>query len=439
MKTTFAVILSLFCLNLSSVRADDSDIFGANVEPNVMILIDTSGSMWDTIDSTSYDPKTDYTPQGYSTDVVYQRINGEYSIYKNKVNDVPNSNAQTALGAAGFWSGSIAGTNVSLSTGRFLNYQNCPPAECTGQEAKIDIARRVVTDLINYVDGVRFGVMNFVNHVDADPLFDATTGRGGMVAPIGTSRTDMAAGVQGINGSLWCCFTPTGEQLSDASDYFRGTYNVNSQTYPSPIQYACQPNFVIIISDGIQNGPLPVQDVATDVYSNLLTNDHSTLLDGIQNVIVHTVGFDITGNQVANDSLIDAAANGGGTFFPANNSAELSASLQDAIRQIIGSVFTFATPVVPTTSVTGSNRAYIAAVQSDPSSPSWRGFLKAYDRDTTDGSIRLDGNGKPDSTYLAWEAGDLLKQAHTDKYGVARGTAASRKIYYLGGGACEID
>ena len=75
-------------------------------------------------------------------------------------------------------------------------------------------------------------------------------------------------------------------------------------------------------------------------------------------------------------------------------------------RQIVGSVFTFATPVVPTTSVTGSNRAYIAAVQSDPSSPAWQGFLRAYDRDATDGSIRLDADGKPDSTYLAWEAGD---------------------------------
>ena len=57
-KTTIAVILSLLCLNLSSARADDSDIFGENIEPNVLLLFDSSGSMDSNIDSTIYDPKT---------------------------------------------------------------------------------------------------------------------------------------------------------------------------------------------------------------------------------------------------------------------------------------------------------------------------------------------------------------------------------------------
>jgi len=275
MISAVSLVVSLVLLGLSSARADDSDIFGANIEPNVMILIDTSGSMWDTIDSTIYDSQTNYSG-GYSTDVVYQRINDDYSIYKNSITDVPNSNAQTALGAAGFWAGTIAGTNVSLSTGRYLNYQTC--TTCTVTEQKIDIAKRVVVDLIKYVDGVRFGVMNFVNHVDADPDFDDTTGRGGMVAPIGTTRSAMETAVQDISGTIWCCWTPTGMQLSDASHYFKGDYDVNGETYPSPIQYSCQPNFVIIISDGLETGPLDVADVATNVYSNSTTNDHSSSL-----------------------------------------------------------------------------------------------------------------------------------------------------------------
>ncbi len=49
--TTIVVILSLICLNRSSVRADDSDIFGANIVPNVMILFDDSGSMTSNITS----------------------------------------------------------------------------------------------------------------------------------------------------------------------------------------------------------------------------------------------------------------------------------------------------------------------------------------------------------------------------------------------------
>jgi len=40
--------------------ADDSDIFGANIQPNVLILLDNSGSMDDVIDSIPYDDNTTY-------------------------------------------------------------------------------------------------------------------------------------------------------------------------------------------------------------------------------------------------------------------------------------------------------------------------------------------------------------------------------------------
>jgi len=416
-KTTIAVILSLLCLNLSSVQADDSDIFGANIEPNVMILIDTSGTMWNEIPSTSYDPATTYST-AYSgskqSAKVYKPNSNDtnYSVYSQTVAEVPNANAITALNEAGYWTGTIGGSNVSLFTGNYINFQNC--TTCTGTEQKIEIAKRVVSDLVKYVDGIRFGVMDFVNHVGVS---NELNGRGGMVAPIGTDRAAMVAAVDAITVTENCCWTPTGPQLYDAGQYFKGTYDVNGASYPTPIQYACQPNFVIIISDGIQTGPTLVEDEATNVYSNPLTNDHS-LLDGLQNVVVHTIGFDITGDTVANDSLIAAAANGGGTFFTANNSAELAASLQDAIRLVMGAVFTFATPVVPTTSTTGSTRAYVGAIQSDPDSVFWKGYLKAYDRQA-DGSILLNADGTPDSSQLAWEAGDVLNN-RTD----------ARKIYY---------
>ena len=36
--------------------ADDSDIFGANIQPNVTIIIDSSGSMAVQMPADSYDP-----------------------------------------------------------------------------------------------------------------------------------------------------------------------------------------------------------------------------------------------------------------------------------------------------------------------------------------------------------------------------------------------
>jgi len=38
-----------------AVFADDSDIFGANIQPNVVIMIDNSGSMADSAPSNSFD------------------------------------------------------------------------------------------------------------------------------------------------------------------------------------------------------------------------------------------------------------------------------------------------------------------------------------------------------------------------------------------------
>ena len=57
-------IVCIVFLNVSHVRlakADDSDIFGNNITPNVMILLDTSGSMSDDVGTlVAYAPATTY-------------------------------------------------------------------------------------------------------------------------------------------------------------------------------------------------------------------------------------------------------------------------------------------------------------------------------------------------------------------------------------------
>jgi len=183
-KTTIAVILSLLCLNLSSARADDSDIFGANIEPNVMILFDNSASMNSSIDSSAYNAATTYTSGTKIATKVYKPNGPDYSVYAQAVAEVLNSNAQTALSLVGFWTGTDGGTSVSLFTGNYLNYQAC--TSCNVSTAKLTIARQVAADIISYVDGVRFGVMRFRPNGAV------------MVAEIGTDRTSMATAVNNI-------------------------------------------------------------------------------------------------------------------------------------------------------------------------------------------------------------------------------------------------
>ena len=67
----------------------------------------------------------------------------------------------------------------------------------------------------------------------------------------------------------------------------------------------------------------------------------------------------------------------------------------------------FASPVIPSTSTTGSTRAYLASFQSDPARPFWRGFLKAYQRDAN-GQVPVDSNGVPLASALVWDAGQQL-------------------------------
>ena len=301
MKKTIAILQILSILlwnswNLTAVLADDSDIFGTNIQPNVLILFDSSGSMDDEIFSHPYASATVYnTPAPYTETKVYRKYTSKsscgslprpcYKVYKDTVAEVPNAAARDALHASpelatttGYWTGNIGGSSVDLFYGNYLNYLAC--TTCSILEAKIVIAKRVVGNIINNTNGVRFGVMKFSNN--------GTQGNGGagMVATMGTAKSTMITAINNINPSG---FTPLGEMLSDGGRYYRGETLRNGTTYTSPIQYACQPNFVILMTDGLQNGSLDVRDIATSRYNN----DHASWFTGMQNVIVHTVGFAI--------------------------------------------------------------------------------------------------------------------------------------------------
>jgi type IV pilus assembly protein PilY1 len=412
MKKTLAWILMLF-LGLGGhvpvIRADDSDIFGQNIQPNVMIFLDTSGSMADNAgtfvaynSNTTYcSPATSDCPLTYTSAVVYQFKNKKYTQYATTVDPPPanslTSSAKTALKTVGYWTGKINGSNVQLFLGNYLNYTGCSP--CDGQEPKIVIAKRVIGDLLTTTEGVRFGLMRFENSSQQN----SPAGSAKLVAQIGT---DVATIKTALNAMTSSGYTPLGEAATDVNSYFGGNKLIDGTQYPNPIQYSCQPNFVIMITDGMWNGNIDPQPVATTMYT---TDHYGTASDGKQNVIVDTVGFNLTGSDLqAVPVLQTMAKNGGGAFYTANNSVQLEQALQDAIRQIMAATFSFATPVVPTTGTSGIDNAYLAAFQSNPSARFWKGYMKSYQRDTTTGLIQVDANGIPLASALVWDGGTTL-------------------------------
>jgi type IV pilus assembly protein PilY1 len=421
-KKPIALALSVWLLcfggppiwTVPQARADDSDIFGANIQPNVMFLIDSSQSMTDEVPSSPYNPSTLYTVGGYTYQpnqgavYKYNSSSKTYSLYKNSISLVPNSDgspssaARDSLTSSGFWYGKIGGTQYYLFTG---NYQNWKAAASASTEPKITIAKRVINNVIQNTSGVRFGAMKF------------RSGGGEVVAPVGTATSTLITAIN--NMTLTSVGTVLGEQIRDAGTYYKGSLG-----YSSPIQFECQPNFAIVVSDGLYTGTDPVQEA-----KKLYTQDWSTSFTGVQNIIVHTVGFGIAVSEpanelTANDALQKTATAGGGQFYSTTSATELEAALQDAIQQIVAATFSFATPVIPTTSSTGSTRAYLASFQSNPSRPFWRGFLKAFQRDAN-GNVPVDANGVPLDSALVWEAGQQL----TGK------SAASRTIFTIVSGS----
>jgi hypothetical protein len=77
-----AALIQILCLvffntwNLRLAKADDSDIFTLNVQPNVLLAITNATSMSDTIYSIPYNPSNQYTtPNTYNQTTVYKYVN----------------------------------------------------------------------------------------------------------------------------------------------------------------------------------------------------------------------------------------------------------------------------------------------------------------------------------------------------------------------------
>src|SRR5580765_8067197 len=305
-------IAALLVLPTSAALADDSDIFGANIQPNVVIMIDDSGSMADSAPSNSFDlPAPNGSAPYYTTlnrcgsqknqtcDSVKVYKSGSSSTYTSYANDVPSVNssaARNALNSTGSWSGKISGSTVNLFTGNYLNYLYGPCASggaCTKPE--MQIAQEVINGLLDSVQGVRFGSMTF--------YYGSSGQRGArMVSQVGSSVSTMKAAVNGLSPTG---DTPLGDALWDGGHYYKGAALNNGNTYTSPIQLECQPNFVIMITDGMQtSGSRSMVDSGSTQgeATKRFTQGESAARTGVQSVIVHTGGFGITVNTTQAES-----------------------------------------------------------------------------------------------------------------------------------------
>ena len=425
MRPTNVIIfasLILLCITPRAMGQMDCEVppfVSQTLPPNVMLILDNSGSMNHAIYHSSYEPTTTYSGD-YSTDTTYYFHAASYQ-----------TTATTRNGCTAYllYGPGDNGNGVRYS-GNYLNwiywYADATQRENLPQQTRIQVAREVISNIVKNTADVQFGLMKFK---ESSPYHDG----GEIVASIGditSSNIDTY-----LNDIRAKTYTPLAEALLEAWFYFKGDNKCygGSGTYPSPIQYRCQKNFVILVTDGEpyhdklnegcassykQNwdgdsedeqgdtspmGYRYLDDIAYYMYNNDARGD----LDETQNVITYTIGFNRMG--WGTQLLMDTATNGHGQYFTACNAQELTESMQQVIEDVIRRISAGAGVAVSSTSEKGYDRL----VRAKFIPGSWKGYVEAF-------SLPYSSSDSP-----LWEAGDLLK----DKW------ATSRTIFTLYNGS----
>lgn len=347
------------------------------------------------------------------------------------------------------------------------NYHNYLLTTPIVSRVKMDVMKEAAIDLVNEFDGLNFGLMRF----------DGSSG-GYVKHHFSDIEDDRTAIINDINGLTASGNTPLTETLWEAHKYFLGgsiEYGTNSNrdpaaisgsNYNSPVadsSSSCQSNYVVYLTDG-----QPYSDSGRDTTIRGLTNttdatcdhsdgtsdpdntcldelsgymasyDYNDNLDGVQNVITHTIGFDID-----MDLLEQTAINGNGTYHTANSSEELKTAFNEIILDILSDSTTFTAPAVSVNaynSLQHRDELYYAIFEPNKY-PRWVGNVKKY-RINSDGDV-LDANDQvaiePTTGYFKTSAesywGNIIDGPVVQKSGTSGQFTNARTIYTIAGDA----
>jgi type IV pilus assembly protein PilY1 len=364
----------------------------STIPPNVMIILDSSGSMSEVLWHEDYDPYTTWSGTFDALTAYSIGSSGTYSPHSWNTYWATTPTVSLVTSTNGY---------AGRATGNYLNwlFYHATDQERAEQPqtTRMAVGKAAVQSLLASGAGMRFGLMRF----------NGDTG-GTMVASIGTAATDISSAVNTIAPDSW---TPTAETMVQVVNYFKRT------DAGAPIQYSCQQNFLIVVTDGYptqdlnmpywigdQDGdnnepgncssiraPEPnssnCSDYMDDVAYYLAHKDLRSDLEGDQFVNVFTIGF-----GVDVDLLVDTAVNGNGTYQFAWDLASLTASLGNVVGDIVARISSGSAVAVVSTEQHANGYLYRSKFLPGP----WRGYLEAFQLPMSDASLPQ------------WEAGSLL-------------------------------
>ena len=300
--------------------------------------------------------------------------------------------------AANVFSG---GQVVTLYHPNYLRWYHAENKK-TVELARLEVAQEAITTVLNATPIVDFGLMIF----NLDFPYEGDRDGGRIIANFGQANTDIISKVASIEAET---NTPLCETLTEAFRFFSGrsvkyafedtncykrecgsfSYTGNTppydastmsgSSYVSPFKEGCGSNaYIILITDGVPTVDSDANSyiatlIATKTDPNNQTtssspfyfkvgnktnssylpnlahwmnnNDVNTNVSGDQNVSLYTIGFG-EGAEDAEELLLEAATKGGGKYFGASSSIELSQAFSKALSKILEVNTTFTSPSV---------------------------------------------------------------------------------------------
>lgn len=450
-KVHYLLVGLSICL---SALADDTEIYGSvaiddgsRINSNVLFIMDTSGSMDEdvTVAHTPYDPDADYTG-GYEDDHVYKSntaktdsgnpISEMKSGCSNEVDDLKEVGKrydyyQQKKGNK--WQALVDGSSNEmrcdstrggytslLYTGHYLNWFTAVGA---AESTRMDVVVDVVKELTESLTDINLGLMRFDRNSDGGmidvPISDIDTS-----GPLIRAKLDEYYPDGG---------TPLEETMYEATRYYRGDewyFGDNSSpntsvsgsrsgsTYTSPISASCQKNHIILLTDGAptndQSANSKIRDLVEDLSLPsglsgscsgngacmdelaywLQNTDHSATHAGSQPITTYTIGgFGLASGVTL---LKSAADYGGGRYFAADDTVELTKALDSIFIDILSTDSTFTAPAVSVNAFNASEHRddLFYALFRPEDNVKWAGNLKKY-RLTDEGIVEGKDVGLP--------------------------------------------
>jgi type IV pilus assembly protein PilY1 len=408
-RLTAAFAFAAFAASPAAAVGDLELLAAGNVPPNVMILLDNSGSMDAALDGS--------TRVEIARDAVLALIDDLY----------PDD------GAGGYTAIVRLGLTIFDESGSNNGGDVVVPIGDTNKASLITEVGNVVTQVLGGA-----GTFTPLSEalVDIGRYFAGQHGFGAYPGVANTSPMDFDC------RESFAVIVTDGEPTRDQHQHY-GSDVVNTSANSTFLNLIgnidgdsseCDADVTACVDDpetgrddGINyssNGTDWLDDVAYYLHNTDLVPDASVA--DVQNVTTYTIGF-----AIDHPLLSETATHGGGQYFTATNAAALSDSLSNTFTSIFDSVETsFTSAVVPGATIGLGNAFYNSYFRSSDD-PVWEGHLEAL-RISQTGEIQ-DANLDPaldpvtgellDSRVPFWDAAEPLK------------TNTSRTIYTTKAGA----